>query len=132
MAHGRNYVKAREIYQTILTENKNHLGALKNLGIVQEVINEINLTSQNQAAEQGDSSKSLGDDPQTADGAKRKDMVSGKEDQLTAEQLLLNPELTDIWLRQVQKNPARFLSYKFQRQAEQQALSNNQGNGDNE
>lgn len=132
MAHGRHYAKAREIYQSILIEDPNHNGAQENLKIIQAIINEINLTSQYQAAEQGESSKALGDEPQTADGAERKDLVPQEITQLTAEQILQDPQLNEIWLRQVQKNPARFLSYKFQLQAEQRAPSDKQGKDDNE
>lgn len=132
MAHARHYVNAREVYQAILTENPNHQGAQENLRIVQAIINEINLTSQNQAVEQGESSKSLGDEPQTADGAKRQDIIPQEMTQLTAEQILQDPKLNEIWLRQVQKNPSRFLSYKFQQQLEQQAPSDKQGKDDNE
>lgn len=120
MAHGRHYVKAKGIYQTILSATPNHEGAQKNLNIVQAIVNEINLSSKNQVAEQGESSKALRDEPQTADRAERQNMSSQKVTQLTAEQLLQDPQLTEIWLRQVQKNPARFLSYKLQLQARQQ------------
>mgnify|MGYP005990374971 CR=1 FL=1 len=132
MAHGRYYVKAREIYQAILTQNPDHQGAQKNLNIVQALITEINLTSKNQVSEQGESSKPLGDAPKTADGAERKDMASVKIIRLTAEQILQDASLNELWLRQVQKNPARFLSYKFQHQLEQQESTVKQDKNDNE
>ena len=132
MAHGRHYVKAREEYLAILAEKSNHHGAQQNLKIVQALINEINLTSQNQTSEQGESSKPLGDMPKTADGALRKDRVALKITQLTAEQILQDAKLNELWLRQVQKNPARFLSYKFQQQVEQKKPTVNQSKDDNE
>lgn len=132
MAHARHYVNAREVYQAILIENENHHGAQKNLKIVQAIINEINLTSQNQAEELGESSEALGDEPQTADGAERKDIIPQKRPQLTAEQILQDSKLNELWLRQVQKNPSRFLSYKFQKQLEQQASAIKQDDNNNE
>jgi len=113
LAHGREYLKARNLYQDIINMFPNYLAAQTNLSIVQAIIDEINLLSASQKAEQGESSKELGDEPQTADGAKREDGPPQEIEQLTSEQLLLDDKLNDMWLRQVQKNPARFLSHKF-------------------
>ncbi|WP_140602919.1 tetratricopeptide repeat protein [Litorilituus lipolyticus] len=113
LAHGREYIKARDLYQSIIQTFPNYTAAQKNIAIVQDIIDEINLLSANQQAEQGESSKDLGDEPQTADGAERQDGPPQELEQLTAEQLLLDDNLNEMWLRQVQKNPARFLSHKF-------------------
>lgn len=113
LAHRRDYIKARNLYRYIINTFPNDLAAQTNLTIVQAIIDEINLVSANQQAEQGESSKELGDEPQTADGAKREDGAPKELEQLTSEQLLLDDNLNSMWLRQVQKNPARFLSQKF-------------------
>ena len=94
-----------------------HEAALKNREKIQQIIDEINLLSASQKAEAGDSAKELGeDDPLTADGAERQDFNKLVVEQLSAEEILLDEKLNDLWMRQVQKNPARFLSVKFQMQ----------------
>jgi len=119
LAHGREYLSARNLYQQILTNDPQNLAANTNINIVQAIIDEVNRLSASQAQEDGESIKELGDEPQTGDGAERE--VAPKEqeiEQLSAEQLLLDPSLNEMWLRQVQKNPAYFLSQKFYMQQE--------------
>ncbi|MEY8213828.1 MAG: tetratricopeptide repeat protein [Colwellia sp.] len=118
LAHDRRYVKARDLYQSILDNDGNNKGALNNIKIVQEIIDEVNLMSESQKTEDGDSVKELGDEPKTGDGAEKKEARKQKVDQLSAEQLLLDPKLNEMWLRQVQKDPARFLAQKFYMQNE--------------
>lgn len=86
-----------------------------NLALIQGIIDEVNRYSQSQK-EEGASSKELGDEPQTGDGAEKQLLKQQLIEQYTAEQLLLDPALNEMWLRQVQKNPARFLANKFQAQ----------------
>jgi len=119
LAHGREYINARNLYQQILAISPQNLAASTNIKIVQAIIDEVNLLSASQQAEDGEAIKELGDEPQTGDGAERE--VAAKEqeiEQLSAEQLLLDPSLNEMWLRQVQKNPAYFLSQKFYMQQE--------------
>jgi len=111
-AHGREYIKARDLYQYTVHKYPEFKSAKTNLAIVQALIDDINRLSDSQLDE-GESSEDLGDQPQTADGAQRKDGKEQEVIQLTSEQLLLDDKLNDMWLRQVQKNPARFLSQKF-------------------
>lgn len=116
-AQDRRYVKAKGVYADILTRDPDNTTAKNNLAIVQAIIDEVNRYSESQQAESGDSPKELGDAPQTGDGADEK-LVEQKVEQLSSEQLLLDPALNEMWLRQVQKNPARFLSQKFYMQNE--------------
>lgn len=131
-AHNRRYVKARNLYQAILDKDDNNKAALNNIKIVQAIIDEVNRMSESQKTEDGDSVKELGDEPQTGDGAEKKEARKQEVEQLSAEQLLLDPKLNEMWLRQVQKDPARFLAQKFQMQNEQKEkaapLSNNKNN----
>ncbi|MCK5685914.1 hypothetical protein KAJ27_17410, partial [bacterium] len=46
-----------------------------------------------------------------------------KIEQFTAGQILGNKELRELWMRDVQKDPARFLSAKFEMQLRQQPLN---------
>mgnify|MGYP003110718487 FL=1 len=129
LAHGREYIKARNLYQQILTLAPQNTAALTNIVIVQAIIDEVNRLFASQAPEDGEAIKELGDEPQTGDGAEREEAPKEQEvEQLSAEQLLLDPSLNAMWLRQVQKNPAHFLSQKFYMQQEiknQQPLKEN-------
>lgn len=118
LAHGRNYIKARDLYTDILNQYPNFKAAELNRSSLQAIIDEINLLSAAQQAEQGESIKELGDEPQTADGAEIKETPAQQMKQFSAEQLLLDPKLNEMWLRQVQKDPVRFLSQKFYLQQE--------------
>ena len=120
LAHARQYVKARDLYQLIISKYPKLTAPKINIKVVQAIIDEVNLLSQSQQPEQGESSKELGDDPQTGDGAERKAGQPQEVKQLSSEQLLLDDNLNKMWLRQVQKNPAQFLSQKFYMQLENQ------------
>lgn len=118
-AHGREYLKARDIYQALLNKDPNNADAKNNITLVQKIIDETNLLSASQQAEEGEAIKELSkDDARAADGAEREVARKQEMEQLSSEQLLLDPALNDAWLRQVQKNPARFLSQKFYIQLE--------------
>jgi len=113
LAHSRNNLKARDLYQTILSNFPNYAPAQHNLDIVQKIIDEINMLSEAKQPEQGESIKELGDEPQSGDGADKQELKTQEVEQLNADQLLNEKNLNDMWLRQVQKDPARFLSQKF-------------------
>jgi len=116
MSHQRRYIQARNLYQDIITQYPHFTPAQTNLLIVQKIIDAVNLMSESQKAEDGDASKELGDEPQTGDGADKKEMRKQQTEIYSAEELLLDPELNAMWLRQVKKNPARFLAQKFNMQ----------------
>ncbi|MEH6822670.1 MAG: VWA domain-containing protein [Motiliproteus sp.] len=119
-AHSRNYVYAVQAYNQVLKLDPKHPSALKNRDQIQSIIDQINLLSASQKAEDGDSSRELGDEqPLTADGAERQDFVTREVEQLSAEDILLNQQINDQWMRQVQKDPSFFLGVKFQMQLRQ-------------
>ncbi len=121
LAHGRNYVLAVKTYNKVLELDPAHAGAIKNRDRIQSIIDEINLMSASQKAEDSDSSKELGDDePQTADGVERQDFIEREVEQLTAEQILLDEQVNELWMQQVQKDPSRFLSVKFHMQLQRE------------
>jgi tetratricopeptide (TPR) repeat protein len=122
LAQQRRYIRARNLYQEISEQYPDFVAAKTNLKIVQEIIDAVNLMSESQKAEDGDAPKELGDEPQTGDGADKQEMRKQEVENYSAEQLLLDPELNAMWLRQVQKNPARFLAQKFNMQLKVTAL----------
>ncbi|MBU2870909.1 hypothetical protein [Colwellia sp. E2M01] len=131
LAQGREYIKARNLYQQILNKHPDNIAAKTNIVIVQDIIDEVNRLSASQKAEKGDSSQELGDEPQTGDGADKKEAPTPQKlEQYSAEDLLLDPSLNKMWLRDVQKNPATFLAQKFYIQ--QQNSQKNQGKNESE
>ena len=128
LAHGREYVSARKLYQQILIIDPENVAANTNIAVVQTIIDSVNRMSESQAPEDGESIKELGDEPQSGDGAEQNEApTKQKIEQLSAEQLLLDPSLNEMWLRQVQKNPALFLSQKFYMQQEIANKEKNKG-----
>ncbi|WP_299573896.1 hypothetical protein [uncultured Shewanella sp.] len=117
LAHARRYVAARNVYQQVLDTYPNNEQAQHNLAIVQNIIDEVNRIAESQQSEAGDSPQELGDDPQTGEGAKKNEIVLEVAEHYDASQLLLDPKLNEMWLRQVQKDPAQFLANKFQMQS---------------
>lgn len=132
LAHGREYIKARNLYQNILTITPTNQAAKTNIVIVQDIIDEVNNMSASQQPEEGESIKELGDEPQTGDGAEKQEAKEQEIQQLSSEQLLLDPALNEMWLRQVQKNPAQFLSQKFYLQIEKSNTNSNTNKNKNE
>ena len=122
-AHAGEYLKARNSYLKIIKLEEDHHGAKHNMAIVQKIIDDINRMSESQKAEAGDSPKELGDAPKRADGADKMEMRKQVIEQYSADQLLLDPELNAMWMRQVQKDPAKFLTQKFTMQSQRVSLS---------
>ena len=125
LAHSQNYVPAVRLYDRILDANSGHEAARGNREIVQAVIDAINRMSESQADEPGgSSSKELGeDDPQRADGAERKVFDAQELVQFNAEEILQDPDINEMWLRSVQRDPSHFLAVKFSMQLSEQEES---------
>lgn len=127
LAHASEYVNARNLYRKIVKQYPDYQGAQHNLKIVQALIDDINRMSESQRPE--GNSKALGDEPQRGDGAEQKETRVQELEQYTSEQLLLDSALNQMWLRQVQKNPANFLSQKFSLQWNKQRQQAAEGEG---
>jgi Ca-activated chloride channel homolog len=120
LAHSREYVAARNLYDALLVHNDAFPNAQHNRDVLQGIIDNINMQSESQANTENEASRELGDAPQTADGADEqvaKELVL--EEALTAEQLLQDEALNARWMQRVQADPARFLSTKFNLQLNQ-------------
>jgi len=115
-AQGQHYLLAVKTYDRVLRRQAQHRGATANRARVQRVIDDINRMSESQKAEAGEASDELGDAPQRADGAEEQVMVPREIKQFTAEQVLADQRVHEMWMRQVQQDPARFLRVKFQMQ----------------
>ncbi|MGI9285259.1 MAG: VWA domain-containing protein [Pseudomonadales bacterium] len=122
-AQGQNYVYAVQAYTKVLQLEPEHSGAQKNRRIIQEIIDEINLMSESQVAEPGEQSKELGDAPLRSEGDQREEWGKREVEQFSADQILTDQRIQELWMKQIQQDPSRFLSVKFQMQLEQGADS---------
>lgn len=116
-SHQRDYFSARVPYTKILERDPDHTAAAHNLAIIDAIIKKMMEMGDSQAPEKGDPPPSKGVDlpPEMAE-----DMEGHKEfgprpppEQLSADQLLNDPELAELWMQQVQSDPADFLAAKF-------------------
>ena len=123
-AHARDYLRAIARYDQLLANEAGFAGAEENRKRVQALVDEINRLSESQQQEPGVSSeeKSLdGNDPIPAQGADEIAWQAAQESRLSAEQLLEDPQLVDLWLRSVNHDPSSFLATKFSMQLDRQA-----------
>lgn len=126
LAHGQHYILAVRLYDQLLDDNPDFTAARHNRDKIQELIDAINRMSESQQDDRpgGDASKELGeDDPQRADGAERETMAMEELVQFSAEEILQDPKINQMWLRAVQRDPSHFLGVKFSMQLEQQEQS---------
>ncbi len=125
LAHSQDYLLAVDLYRRILENNPGHAAAEKNRAIVQEIIDAINLMSESQADEPGakNASRELGEgDAQRAEGAEKKVFAAALV-QFSAEEVLADDAINQMWLRSVQQDASQFLAVKFSMQLEQRAVS---------
>jgi Ca-activated chloride channel family protein len=115
-AQARDYLRAVQRYDRLLQRNPDYPGAAGNRRRVQELIDEINRMSESQQQEPGTSGedKELGtDDAIPAQGAEEIAWEQAERLELTAEEILGDPAIGDMWLRSVQQDPSTFLAVKF-------------------
>lgn len=121
LARSQHYLRAVAAYDEALRLDPWLEKARHNRQIIQAIIDEINAVSAAQVPEPGERSIELGaDDPLRAEGADREYFTPEEARQISAEELLADEKLKELWLRDVQSDPRRFLSAKFRIQLEQQ------------
>ena len=121
LAHRREYLAAREIYRELARRYPAHPAPAVNLPLVQALIDANRELSESQVAEAGDLASEREEGPRSSEGGEQPNFV--EREQLTAQQLLEDPELRATWLRQVRRDPAEFLATKFHRQLERAEAS---------
>ncbi len=120
LAHGRHYGRALETYDRLLAILPDHADAKKNRQIIYRIIEQINRATDFQAVEEGESREKLNYGPLPAGKTKKEDSEDQALEQYTAQQILSDPHLQELWMRQVQQDPGRFLAMKFQMQIHQE------------
>lgn len=121
LAHAREYLPARAVYRNLAERFPLHPAPAINLPIVQALIDANRELSESQVAESGDMVSENQEGPRSSEGDERKSFM--EREQLSAAQLLEDPALTQMWLRQVQRDPSEFLATKFYLQLEQATVN---------
>jgi Ca-activated chloride channel family protein len=117
LAQSQNYLAAVRLYEEILDANPAHTAAQNNRDIVQAIIDAINLMSESQQAEPGEGSRELGEgDPERAEGAERISFEKADLVTYSADEIMQDPAIAEMWMRGVQRDPAQFLAIKFSMQ----------------
>ncbi len=118
-AHASNYMYSQATYEVLLERNPNHSGAIKNREIVKAIVEEMLALGEHQQQEgnQQQRRQQVENTLEEDIGAEQLEFGSREPpEQLTAEDLLNDPEMAELWMKQVQSDPADFLSMKFQMQ----------------
>lgn len=116
LAHARDYLAARAVYLELATRFPEHPAPAINLPIIEPLIEANRSLSESQVAEGTETALEESDGPRSSEGDTRE--LPPRDERLTAEELLADPALADMWLRQVQRDPAEFLRNRFYRQLE--------------
>jgi len=120
LAHGQEYIKALAIYDWLLKINPEHKQAKINQKIVQNLVDAIVLMSESQSVgeEADNNSKELGmDDAKRSEGVEYETTLKEEDNkQLSAEDIMQDATLHEMWMRTVQPNPSFFLANKFSMQ----------------
>lgn len=120
LANQREYVAAKKMYQIIVDREPNFPGAKENLALLTNIIEQIDQFSKSQSDNtERQSSKELGDNPQTSEGAEVEvDQAQLQSESFTAEELMNDPDLNEKWMRRVGSDLEKLLKSKFYFQLE--------------
>ncbi|MEP0201275.1 MAG: VWA domain-containing protein [Halioglobus sp.] len=128
-AQARDYMRSVNRYDRLLAQVPDYPGAAENRATVQALIDAINRMSESQQAEGGveGSNELSNDDAIPATGAEEQTWQQAELVQLSAQEILEDPDTAAMWLRGVQQNPSDFLASKFSMQ-----LNNNEATTERE
>ena len=117
LAHSGGYYSALEAYEELAKRYPDHPGPATNIPIMEAMIQETTDMAEMRQKDSDDSGKKPGEGSESSDGSGEE---SARElEQYSADQLLQDSELTEMWLRQIQRDPSEFLTTKFYLQLEQ-------------
>ena len=116
-AQDRNYLYSLYTYDLVLERDPAHPAALHNREIVNVIVEEMKRMGESQQQGENDPKRSqeVTPPPGMDDDMKEHNDIGPRPppEQWTAEQLLHDPEMAELWMQQVQSDPANFLSAKF-------------------
>jgi Ca-activated chloride channel family protein len=121
LMHQKEYVAARDWYKAALTRYPESQVIEQNLALAESILAYISQFTEGQSkSSELQNSRELGDKPQTSEGVEKqvqREQVIQK--QLTADEILNNPELNQQWMKRVNGRHELFLANKFYAQLEQ-------------
>ncbi len=120
LAHQRDYVPAKRAYEELASRFPDHPAPAVNLPIVKALIEANQQLSESQLSENGEAERKPQEGAESSEGDERQ--LTMELEQYSADQLLQDPGLTEMWLRQIQRDPAEFLATKFYLQLEQEEV----------
>lgn len=118
-SEGRNYHRAKKLYQLLLEIDPDNAGALNNLRIITALIEEIKLTAENQQEEKPPNESADSEDMVDEQLAAERDQigqVAVELETLSLDELLGSERKKEQWLRDISRDPKLFLGAKFQSQ----------------
>jgi len=118
LAHQRFYADAKRGYEELASSYPDHPAPAVNLPIIEALIEADKQTSESKVSEKGNRNAKPGKGSDSSEGKEGQDAM--ELDQYSADQLLQDPGLTEMWLQQIQRDPSEFLVTKFYLQLEQE------------
>ena len=113
----RNYLYSVYAYDLVLERDPDHAAAIHNREIVNKIVEEMKMMGDSQQQGENDPKRSqeINPPPGMDDDMEEHNEIGPRPppEQWTADQLLNDPEMADLWMQQVQSDPADFLSAKF-------------------
>ncbi|MGF1694123.1 VWA domain-containing protein [Vibrio kyushuensis] len=121
LAHMKEYIAAKKLYEEILQIDPSNKVAGNNLQVVTSVIEHIDTFTQSQSnSNEQQSSKERGDKPKSSEGILQEiDKKQLIQESLSAKDILNNPVMNEKWMKRVESDLANFLATKFHLQLEQ-------------
>jgi Ca-activated chloride channel family protein len=116
LAHQMNYKGAKVAYEEMASRYPDHPASAVNIPVIQALIEAEKKMSDSQGKESDDRDGK----PGTGSSDGKEGQSSTKLEQYSADQLLQDPGLTEMWLRQIQRDPSEFLITKFYLQLEKE------------
>ena len=111
LAHQRNYAAAKQAYEELVNRYPDHPAPAVNLPVIEALIEATQGMSESEGSEKGNRNSKPGDGSAPSEGDEQQPNV--ELEQYSADQLLQDPGLTEMWLRQIQRDPSEFLVTKF-------------------
>jgi Ca-activated chloride channel family protein len=117
LAMGRDYAAAVARYDRLLADKPTYPGAAGNRQRVLALMDAIRQMSEQQQEESGVSGESVTPEAESElEDLAAEQTVAGDREQLSAEDVLQDPAVTEMWLRAVEHDPGEFLASKFRAQ----------------
>ena len=117
LAHQRDYTAAKKAYEELARRFPDHPAPAVNLPVIEALIEATQGLSESKGSEKGGRNSKPGDGSESSGGDEQQGTT--ELEQYSAEQLLQDPGLTEMWLRQIQRDPSEFLVTKFYLQLQQ-------------